>query len=356
VISAYPDEDWHAQQIVAAAARRGEVTSLLPTDFGAVVDGAETRITAGGRDARDFDLFLTPRALGDDGDAEVQLELYRTLSESGARVVNEVAALTTAIDKLKSSWLFARAGLPTPEVVLAQTLDDARAALRRLGRAVCKPVFGSLGIGVELVEDEAQLAPLLARHGALYLQRLVDGERLDVRAFVVGDRVEAAIARRPREGELCANLSRGAVAESIALDARAAETAVRASRVVGLDYAGVDLLVTPDGIELLEVNGTPSFRGLNEATGRDMAAAVVDHAIQKEPTDVVRAEAGDDGRGGRADGRRARGAAWWRDHARSLRAEVLRADRTQGGKQGSRPHRGGQEGGPLTSATEKTRR
>jgi RimK family alpha-L-glutamate ligase len=281
VISAFPDEDWEAQRIWEAAARLGEATLLAPTDFGARIGRRVTAITAAGRDSRDFALFLTPRAVGDQGDAELQLELYRTLEESGSLLVNAVGALTTAIDKFKSSWLFARAGLPTPRVRVAQRLDEALAALEELGDAVVKPVFGSLGLGIERISsrDAGRLGPLLGESGALYLQEFVAGAERDVRAFVVGDRVAAAVARRPAEGEFRGNLSQGASAEPLELDEQTARIAVAASRLIGLDYAGVDLLITPGGVQLLEVNGAPSFRGIQRVTGRDMAEMVVEHAI-----------------------------------------------------------------------------
>jgi ribosomal protein S6--L-glutamate ligase len=299
VISAYPEEDWDAQRIWEAAARRGEAVLLQPTDFAARISTGETLITAAGRDGRDYGFFLTPRAVGEDGDAELQLELYRTLAESGALLINEVGALTTAIDKFKSSWLFARAGLPTPSVHLVQRLDEARLAVEQLGEAVVKPVFGSLGIGVQRLQrerSEEQLAELLERYGCLYLQELVEPVELDVRAFVIGERVEAAVARRPAEGEFRGNVSLGASAEPVELDRELERLAVAATRIVGLAYSGVDILITPDGPQLLEVNGTPSFRGVNRATGRDMAEAIVEHAMARHfRGDALPAVQGDNG-------------------------------------------------------------
>jgi tetrahydromethanopterin:alpha-L-glutamate ligase len=281
VISAYPEEDWDAQRIWEAAARRAEAILLDPTDFSARIDNGVTVITAAGRDSRDFDVFLTPRAVGEAGNAELQLELYRTLAESGALLVNDVAALTTAIDKFKSSWLFAEAGLPTPRVRVVQRLDEARRALEELGAALVKPVFGSLGEGIERLspDDDGRLAELLASQGALYLQELITDVERDVRAFVVGDRVTAAVARRPVPGEFRGNLSQGATVEAFDLEPALAAVAVAASRMVGLEYSGVDLLLTAEGPQLLEVNGAPSFRGIHRATGRDMAEAIVDHAL-----------------------------------------------------------------------------
>jgi len=282
VISAYAHDDWHARRIAEAAARADRVDILAPTDFAAEIAGGRSRITVRGRDAAAYDLFLTPRALGDEGDADVQLELYRVLARSGAPLINDVDALLVAIDKFRTSWELARAGIATPEARVVQTAAEAHAALEAFGNVVVKPVYGSLGLGVERVAaaQATRLDELLAARGALYLQRFVDDAELDVRAFVVGDRVEAAVARQPREGDFRGNAQRGSTARAVKLDDECVALALAATRAVGLDYSGVDILVGARGPEVLEVNGTPSFRNILETTGRDMAPLVVEHAIR----------------------------------------------------------------------------
>jgi hypothetical protein len=151
----------------------------------------------------------------------------------------------------------------------------------------------------------------------------------DVRAFVVGERVAAAVARRPRPGDFRGNTFQGGRARAITLGPEVASLAVRATSEVGLDYGGVDLLLTDGEALVIEVNGTPSFRALNAATGRDMARAIVDHAVKR-----VR----------RSAGRAARRP----DHARSARARALRGDRTKRGRGGARTGRGRQEGAEVT--------
>jgi tetrahydromethanopterin:alpha-L-glutamate ligase len=280
VISAYAQDDWHARRIADAARAVGRVDVLAPTDFAADVRAGAPRVLVRGRDAAEWDLYLTPRALGDDGDADVQLELYRVLSRSGARMVNDVDALLVAIDKFRTSWELARAGLPTPEVRVVQTAAQAGEALAALGDVVVKPVYGSLGVGIERVGEAARLQELLAARGALYLQQYVGGAVFDVRAFVVGDRVAAAVARTAAPDDFRGNVYQGAAMRALELDERTARLAVAATRVVGLDYSGVDLLVGETGAQVIEVNGTPSFRGVFEATGRDMAPLIVEHATR----------------------------------------------------------------------------
>src|SRR5262249_32265772 len=148
------------------------------------VDGDDCRIFARGLDTCRFDLILTPRAVGDEGDAELQVQLYVALAEAGALVVNDVRALLCAVDKFPSSLLLARAGLQTPRLFLVQRIDDARRVLELVGEAVVKPNWGSLGLGVERIGagDKDRLERLLSRYGALYLQEY-RAEQRDVRAF-----------------------------------------------------------------------------------------------------------------------------------------------------------------------------
>jgi ribosomal protein S6--L-glutamate ligase len=282
IISAYPDEDWHAQRIARAAGRCGQAEVLSPLDFAGEAGPGGARLTVRGEPHGRFALFLTPRAIGEQGDADLQLELYRTLAEEGALLVNDVRALTLAIDKFKTSWRLSRALLATPRARVVQRADAVEPALAALGgRAVAKPLFGSLGVGVERIDGAERGCALLASWGALYLQEFVDGGGRDVRAFVVGDRVCAAMARRAPPGEFRTNLHLGGDGEEVALDGRQAELAVQAARELGLDYAGVDLADGAAGPTVLEVNGTPLFRGIEEVTGRDVAGAIVAHALAR---------------------------------------------------------------------------
>jgi ribosomal protein S6--L-glutamate ligase len=229
-------------------------------------------------------VLLLPRAVGEHGSGDFQIEVYRAASEAGCVLVNDVAALLSAVDKFRSSVLFERAGVPTPETVVVQQATDAREALEAWGAAVCKPLYGSLGTGVRLLyagqTPKRELVRLCLRYRALYLQRYVEAPHGDVRAFVVGDRVIAAVRRLPPAGDFRANARRGARAELARLDDITRELAVRAARAVGLDYTGVDLIETDAGPKVLEVNGTPGWQAMEHATGCDIADGIVVHALE----------------------------------------------------------------------------
>lgn len=286
VISAYPAEDWHASRLVEALETRGSTKVFSPSAFTIRVEGSEATVYADGQDVRDWDVWLTPRAIGPQGDPEFQCGAYKGLSELDVPVVNPISALLAAKDKVRTSWLLARAGIATPEVIAAQSLAGAQDWLEGCGEAVLKPPYGSLGIGVVRVRagDAASrraLGRALSRYGVAYLQRFVRSRRRpfrDLRLFVVGGRVAAAIERVARRGEFRANVHLGARARRFWPKRACKGVAVAAARALGLEYAGVDLVDTSEGPTVLEINGTPRWDGILSATGRDMAEEIAAHA------------------------------------------------------------------------------
>ena len=200
-------------------------------------------------------------------------------------MVNSINAVLTAVDKFETSYRLQQAGVPTPAVVVAQEPVLAEEVLGRWGRAVVKPLFGSLGLGIELLENteegRAMLPTLLERFGAIYLQEFVPAEGHDIRAFVVGTRVAASIRRIAQPGEWRTNIHRGAEPDPCELDDATAALAVRAAQAIGLDYTGVDILEGPDGPMVIEVNGNPLWQGVLQATKRNMADDIMAWVVSR---------------------------------------------------------------------------
>jgi RimK family alpha-L-glutamate ligase len=151
-----------------------------------------------------------------------------------------------------------------------------------MGDVIVKPIFGSMGHGlVRLSDPDVAFRVLRALEGTrpvFYVQKVVEHGGRDIRAFVVGGRVVAAIERRAPLNDWRANIARGARAVPTTLPAEWTAIAERAAAVVGADYAGVDLIPCDDGsVLVVEVNGIPGWRGLQEATGCDVSAALVEH-------------------------------------------------------------------------------
>jgi ribosomal protein S6--L-glutamate ligase len=283
VVTAWPEDDWHSARLLAACSRRAEAMALDPAGLATRIERDAVTVLAGGAPAAGFDAFILARGLGRAGDPDVQFEIYRALEGTGALVVNRLEPLLAAQDKFRTSWLLRLAGVSTPRAAVAQTPDDAEVALAALGESVVKPVAGSLGDGLErLVPDAAGRARIRERaehEGAVYLQAYVPHPGRDLRVFVVGGRARAAIARHAPAGEWRTNVTRGGTAEPVMIGPALAATAEAAAGAVGLDYAGVDLVTAPEGVTVLEVNGNPSWQGILEATGLDMAEVIAEHVL-----------------------------------------------------------------------------
>jgi ribosomal protein S6--L-glutamate ligase len=294
VVTAWPDEDWHSKRLLAACARRGVAATVDPAALAAFVDDREVEVHLGNRLASSFDALLLARGLGRSGDPDVQFEIYRALEGTGAVVVNRIDALLAAQDKLRTSWLLRRAGVPTPRAAAAQSAREAVAALAMLGEAVVKPLAGSLGDGLERVRPDRagrrRLLDRMERDGAVYLQQFVAHPGEDARLFVVGGRVAGAMARIAALGEWRTNVERGARVRPLHPDRMMSGIAVRAAQALGLDWAGVDVVTGPTGPTVLEVNGNPSWVGILEATGEDMAEPIAEHVWARAQRQAARSK------------------------------------------------------------------
>jgi RimK family alpha-L-glutamate ligase len=171
--------------------------------------------------------------------------------------------------------------VPTPRTVACERAEDALEAFDDLGSdVIVKPLFGSMGFGMARLEDrdvaQRVFRSLEIGRAVYYLQETLRHDGIDVRALVVGDRVIGAIERLGAGWRV--NLARGGSPRPITLDEERARLCVRAAATLGTDYAGVDLLRAADGRDyVIEVNGIPGWRGVESATGVDVAAALVEH-------------------------------------------------------------------------------
>jgi RimK family alpha-L-glutamate ligase len=204
-----------------------------------------------------------------------RVDVLHALVARGVTVVNDPRTIERTIDKFLASALLARAGVPTPRTIACERRDDALAAFDELGGdVIVKPLFGSMGAGMTRVDDRdvayRVFHALEIERAVYYLQEALPADR-DVRAFVVGGRVLAAIERVAPGWR--ANLARGAEARATELSAEQERSCLAAVEALDTDYAGVDLL----GECVLELNGIPGWKGLQEATGADVAAALVAH-------------------------------------------------------------------------------
>jgi RimK family alpha-L-glutamate ligase len=209
-----------------------------------------------------------------------RVDALHALEARGVRCVNGPRVIERTVDKFLASALLGRAGVPTPRTIACERVEDALEAFEELGGdVIVKPLFGSMGAGMTRVDDPdvayRVFHALSLERAVYYLQEALPHDGRDLRALVVGGRVLAAIERVGSGWR--ANLARGARARAAELSAEQERLCLAAADALGVDYAGVDLLRAADGREyVLELNGIPGWRGLQEATGADVAAALVE--------------------------------------------------------------------------------
>jgi len=284
---------WHTDELLRALAERGHTGKVVPYEALVARIGMQSKSSSLVADSAQ--LLEAPAVLAriiPNGSLEqiiYRVDALHWLEDRGVRVMNSPRTIERCVDKFYTSALIREAGLDTPDTVVCERLDDAMAAVREMRDVIIKPLFGSMGHGMVRVSDAETafrvLRALDMARAVYYVQRVIEHRGCDVRAFVVGDRVIAAIERRATDGGWRTNVSLGGDARAIALSPAWAELAMIAARAVGADYAGVDLLPAADGtVYVLEVNGIPGWSGVQKATSVDVAGAIVDHLIAKVAT------------------------------------------------------------------------
>jgi ribosomal protein S6--L-glutamate ligase len=273
---------WHVQDLLRAADELGHRAEAV--NFRALTAGVETEPEPlAGFEA----VIVRTIPAGSLEQVVFRMDVLHAVEGRGVRVVNPPRAVEACVDKYLTNVRLAAAGLPTPPTHVAQRADDAFEAFARLGGdVVVKPVFGAEGRGMQRLSDR-ELAwrtfRVLEQTGQLiYQQRFINHPGHDLRVFVMGGKVRAAM-RRMNGTDWRTNVAQGGKAEPAELSPREAELAVRAAAAVGCPVAGIDLLPGPRGeLHVIEVNAVPGWRALAATCGIDIAAEVVRFATREE--------------------------------------------------------------------------
>jgi ribosomal protein S6--L-glutamate ligase len=210
--------------------------------------------------------------------------VLRQFEMMGVYTPNSSDAVLRARDKLRCLQLLARESIGLPTTVFGDNPDDTADLLAMLGEPphVIKLNEGAQGQGVLLAEKRSASQGVIEAFRGLYANFLVqefvrEAKGADIRCFIVGTNVVAAMKRQARDGEFRSNLHRGGSASSVELTERERETAIHAARTMGLNIAGVDLLRSKRGPLVLEVNSSPGLEGIEAASGIDVAGAIVEY-------------------------------------------------------------------------------
>ncbi|MDQ3855751.1 MAG: lysine biosynthesis protein LysX [Chloroflexota bacterium] len=215
------------------------------------------------------------------------LSALRILNDWGVKTVNTYEVAAVCGNKLETSTALVRHGVPTPRTLVAFTPESALEAIERLGYpVVLKPPIGSWGRLVSLISDRYAAEAVLEHkeilgsfhHSIFYIQEYVPKPGRDIRSFVVGERTVAAIYRDAEHW--ITNTARGGRASNCPVTDEVAEVSLAAARAVGGGVVAVDLVESPHGLKVLEVNYTMEFRNSIETTGVDIPGEIVDYVVR----------------------------------------------------------------------------
>src|SRR5210317_908128 len=210
--------------------------------------------------------------------------VVRQFEQMDVFCTNSSASIANSRDKLRSLQILSRHRIGIPQTTFVRDKKDVIPAIERVGGApvVIKLIEGTQGIGVLLAESmkaaESIIELLQSQKQNVLIQKFVaESKGKDVRAFVVGDQVVAAMRRVAQGQEFRSNVHRGGVAEPVELDEQYRETAVRCTQILGLRVAGVDMLEGKDGPQIMEINSSPGLEGIESCTKKDIAGAFIDY-------------------------------------------------------------------------------
>lgn len=273
-----------ADRIVEAAESAGHtVTRFYSPRFCFGYEGSVVRAWYDGEDFQGADIIIYRPGFVQ----EPTLHAYvpELLQRLGRRVVNGTPKVLEVKNKMIQHLRLAEAGIAVPRFALAKDPEAAKSAVEALGfPMIVKVSFGTHGKGVFYAGDWETFQPILdyldVRDGnPVILEEFVAAAKnKDIRAFVVGGRVVAAMERQARTKDIRANASIGGTGTAIQLSAEDEALALRAAAIFDLEIAGVDLIRSDRGTLVLEVNANPGFAELEACTGIDVAGAIVEYA------------------------------------------------------------------------------
>lgn len=280
-------EAWCSTQLVKAIRSRGlEPICFRFPDLVARI-ACDPKVTIDdGFDALDSLRAIIVRPIGRGSLDEIifRLDLLHRMERGGVPIINSPSSIEKAVDKYYALTILEENNLPVPRTIVAEDPKKALKAFYELGcDVVVKPIFGSRGIGITRVSD-AEVAYRIFRslafvHHVLYIQEFIPHGTRDIRAFVVGDRVIAAM-NRIAEGWKT-NVSQGAKPVSVNLSGELEELSVKAAKSIGCEVAGVDIMEGPNSYFINEINSQPGFRALQSTTKVDVAGSIIDHVLKK---------------------------------------------------------------------------
>jgi len=280
------ENSWSSTQLREALARRNilHICFRFPQLIARV--GYEPYVNAGSiRISEKLDaLIVRPIGRGSLEEIVLRMDILYRLERLGLYVVNPPQAIEHCVDKYAVLAILEDNGLPVPRTAVTESVGEALKAFHELGNdVIVKPIFGSRGIGSTRVTNPEVASTIFKAitfyHGVIYLQEFVPHGFSDIRAFVIGNRVVAAMKRVANTWKT--NYSQGAKPVLIRLGATLEEMVVKSASLVGCKIAGVDILESSRGPLFVDVNSQPGWKGLQSVTTVNIAEEIVSFILSE---------------------------------------------------------------------------
>lgn len=270
-------------QLVEAAERRNVKTIFIPMSKLLLGVSADSPASFEELNLLDLDaLIFRGFNLGSLEQVILRMDALHRLQRLGMKIYNPPSAIEKASDKFYASALLEEAGLPTPRCFVTEDEFEALRVFKDMGDVVVKPLFGSQGKGMTRVTDIETASRVFNNIAfsnlVIYMQEFVPHGNRDIRAFTIGEEVVAAMYRISDSWKT--NVFQGAKPVACKLKPELEELSIKAAKVIGCEYAGVDILEGPNGPQIIEVNTSPTWKGLYQATKIPIADLLLDYILK----------------------------------------------------------------------------
>lgn len=216
-------------------------------------------------------------------DIDLKLSIVKQLQLMGVPTVNHYLPIVRAKNKVRTLQILNHAGIPIPKTFVLNNAEYMDAAVEQIGSfpVIVKTTQGSMGNGVTILESRRSLRSVLdtiPKTFYLIQEYVKEAKGKDLRVFVVGGKIVAAMERKAKKGEFRANFQQGGSVSNIDLTEEEKKISLEATRLIGLDVSGVDIIRTSEGPKILEINSNPGLEGITMATGVNVAETIVKFA------------------------------------------------------------------------------
>ena len=212
-----------------------------------------------------------------------RISILKLIEYCGIRIMNNVDSLILSRNKFMTLLIAKSRGINVPETILSENIAYTYKFIEHWGKYIYKPIIGSRGFGSTLFKDKdiafQAMKTLEAFNQPLMFQKFIENPGRDIRIMVIGDDIVASMYRIASPSSWKTNIAQGGVGKPYKPVEEVREIAIKISKMLGLDYAGVDILESPRGYVLLEVNGSADFEELTRVSGINIAEKIVQYLV-----------------------------------------------------------------------------